>query len=169
MNPRIRWILFLVGPLVLLAPVFLLFSYEVIAVDFPVLMEDQQAVEYHDGPHLLPPEEAIPISRPAYKDGGIPENPVPSDALSMQRGEVLFSIHCALCHNEDAGGEGPVSEYWGEGKRKPPDLTEARIADLPDGAIYNFVSDGIGAMPPLRENLSERERWDLINYLKSLQ
>jgi mono/diheme cytochrome c family protein len=154
---------------VLLAPAFLLISYEVIAVDFTVLMENQPAIEYHDGPHLLPPDEAVPVSRPAYKDIGVPENPVPADAVSVQRGGTLFSIHCALCHNHDARGEGPISDYWGEDRRKPPDLTEARIASMTDGAIYGFIGNGIGAMPPLRENIGERERWDVINYLRSLQ
>lgn len=169
MNPRIRWLLIPLIALFLAAPVFLLFSYEVIAVDFTVLMENQPAAEYHDGPHLLPPDEAIPVSRPLYKDDTVPENPVATDAVSVQRGGTLFSLHCALCHSEDARGEGPISDYWGEGRRKPPNLTEERIATMADGAIYGFVSNGFGAMPPLRENLGERERWDVINYLRSVQ
>ena len=52
---------------------------------------------------------------------------------------------------------------------RPPNLTEACISNLPDGAIYQFISQGIGAMPPLRHNLDERGRWDVVNYLRSLQ
>ena len=44
-----------------------------------------------------------------------------------------------------------------------------QVAAFADDAIYTFVTQGIGAMPPLRENLSERERWDVINYLRSLE
>ena len=169
MNPRIKWLLIPLGALALAAPVFLLISYEVVGIDFTVLMENQPAIEYHDGPHLLPPEEAVPVSRPTYKDSAVPDNPISADAVSIQRGETLFSLHCALCHSADAKGEGSISEYWGEGRRKPPNLTDERIASMTDGALYGFVSNGIGVMPPLRENLSERERWDVINYLRRLQ
>jgi mono/diheme cytochrome c family protein len=148
----------------------MLFTYEVIAIDFPVLMEDQRAVEYLDGPHLEAPAEAIPISQPTYLGGGgVPENPVAADSVSIQRGEVLFSLHCALCHGEKAGGDGPVTGYWREDARRPPNLTEERVSNLPDGAIYQFISQGIGAMPPLRHNLDERGRWDVVNYLRTLQ
>lgn len=168
MNPRVRWILIPVAALTAAAVVFLLFSYEVIAVDFTVLMENQPAVEYHDGPHQAAPEEAVPISRPAYKDAGQPENPVPADLVSVGRGEVLFSLHCSACHGPTGQGDGPVTAFWNEENRRPPNLTEERMANLPDGTIYQFISNGIGTMPPLRENLNERERWDVINYLRTL-
>jgi mono/diheme cytochrome c family protein len=170
MSSRIRWILMPSVALAAVAGVLMLFTYEVIAIDFPVLMEDQRAVEYLDGPHLLAPEQAVAVSRPAYLAGaGTPENPVPADSVSVQRGEVLFSLHCALCHGENARGDGAVTAFWREGARRPPNLTEARINSLPDGAIYQFISQGIGGMPPLRHNLDERGRWDVINYLRSLQ
>jgi mono/diheme cytochrome c family protein len=170
MSSRIRWVLVPSAVLAVAAGVLLLFTYEVIAVDFPVLMEDQKAVEYLDGPHRAAPDEAVAVSRPAYlSGGGAPENPVPADSVSVQRGEILFSLHCALCHGEAARGDGPITAFWKEGARRPPDLTEARIASLPDGAVYQFISQGIGAMPPLRQNLDERGRWDVINALRSLQ
>jgi mono/diheme cytochrome c family protein len=169
MSRRIRWILVPGVVLAVLGGVLMLFTYEVIAIDFPVLMEDQRAVEYLDGPHLLAPEEAVAISRPAYLSGGVPENPVPADPVSVQRGEVLFSLHCGLCHGEKAQGDGPVTAFWREHARRPPNLTEARIKNVSDGAIYQFISQGIGGMPPLRQNLDERGRWDAINFLRSLQ
>ena len=169
MNPRLRWILVLVGAVAVAGLVPLAFTYELIPIDFPVLMEDQHSVEYHDGPHWLPPAEAIPISRPAYKDSSQPENPVPADLISTQRGEILYSIHCELCHGPAGLGDGPVTEFWQEDARRPANLTEARIANYADGGIYQIISNGIGTMPPLRENLSERERWDVINYVRTLQ
>lgn len=169
MNPRVRWIVVLGVVAAVAATIPLIFTFELIPIDFPVLMEDQPAVEYHDGPHLLPPEDAIPISRPAYKDaGGPPENPVPADLVSVERGEILFSIHCAACHGDTGQGDGPVTKFWKSDARRPANLTEARIANYADGGIYQIISNGIGTMPPLRENLGERERWDVINYLRTL-
>ncbi len=168
MNPRVRWLLILGAAVTVLAAVPLLFTYEVIAVDFPVLMEDSPAVEYHDGPHLLPPDKAIPISRPAYRDGGQPENPVPGDTISVQRGELLFSLHCAACHGKQALGDGPVTQFWQADARRPANLTETRFANYADGGLYQIISNGIGTMPPLRENLSERDRWDVINFVRTI-
>jgi mono/diheme cytochrome c family protein len=170
MNERIRWLLVPTVILLVAAGVLLLFTYEVIAVDFTVLMENQQSVEYHDGPHLAAPEGAVPVSQPAYlADGAAPANPVPADSVSIQRGQLLFSLHCALCHGAIAQGGGPVTQFWRDDAREPPNLTDARVGNLPDGAIYQFISQGIGAMPPLRYNVDERGRWDVINYLRSLQ
>lgn len=170
MSKRIRWIVVPSALMAGLAVVLLLFTYEVIAIDFPVLMEDQKAVEYLEGPHLGAPEGAISISAPPYAGAVVTsDNPVPADLVSVQRGGTLFSMHCALCHGEKAQGDGSVTAYWRDNARRPPDLTEARISNLPDGAIYQFISQGIGTMPPLRHNLDERGRWDVVNYLRALQ
>jgi len=170
MNPRLKWVVVLGAAAAVAAAIPLLFTYEIIPIDFPVLMEDQAAVEYHDGPHVLPPKDAIPISRPAYKDvSGAPDNPVPVDQVSLQRGELLFSLHCSACHGESGQGDGPVTEFWQEDARRPANLTEARFANYADGGLYQIISNGMGTMPPLRENLGERERWDLVNYLRNFQ
>jgi mono/diheme cytochrome c family protein len=152
------------------AGVLLLFTYEIIAVDFTVLMENQQSIDYQEPPRMTAPEAAVPFSQPAYLAGGpAPENPVPADSVSVQRGELLFSMHCALCHGEGGQGDGPITGFWREDARRPPNLTEVRVENLPDGAVYQFISQGIGAMPALRRNLDERGRWDVVNYVRSLQ
>lgn len=153
------------------ALVILLFSYDIVGVDFDSFMENQRSVKYEEGPHLLPPDEAIPVSRPLYTAGeqGAAQNPVRADEVSLQRGGVLFGLNCAVCHGMDGGGNGPVTKFWGEGARPPANLMTERATLFTDDVIYTFISQGIGAMPPLRENLSERQRWDVINYLRSLQ
>jgi hypothetical protein len=48
-------------------------------------------------------------------------------------------------------------------------LTAAYIASIFDGALYRTISQGFGQMPGLSENLTPRERWDVINYLRTLE
>jgi mono/diheme cytochrome c family protein len=166
----IRRILIPLAVLAVVGYVFLMVTYEIVGVDFPVFMEDQPSIDYQEGPRRLPPEEAVPLSRPAYLDEGQPSvNPVPADAVSLQRGEILCQLHCAVCHGQASQGDGPVVEFWREDVRRPADLTEARIGEYPDGTLYRIIVQGIGGMPPLRENLTERQRWDVINYLRTLQ
>jgi len=158
--------------LLLAAPfiVGLTITYELIQVDFTGFMEEQVSIGYREGPRLLPPEGSVPITGlEAPADGSVPPNPVASTTNSTVRGNLLFNIHCAVCHGEEAFGDGPVAAYF-----KPPappvaDLTTQRIRNLDDGLIYLIVTDGAQGMPSLAENLTPRERWDVINYLRTLQ
>ena len=152
------------------ALVVLLFSYEIIGVDLDSFMENQPSIGYEEGPRLLPPEEAVPVSRPFYlAQGQDMENPVQADEVSLQRGEILFNLNCAVCHGEDGQGNGPVTKFWKEDARPPANLMDEKATLYADGALYAFITQGIGVMPPLRENLTERQRWDVINYLQYLQ
>ncbi|HSJ52586.1 MAG TPA: cytochrome c [Anaerolineae bacterium] len=148
----------------------LFFAYEIIAVDWKSFMEDQPSIVYQEPPRRLPADEAVPISRPAWHDA--PQtlvNPVPADEVSLQRGALLFDVHCAVCHGAQGQADGPVVEFWREDARRPANLTEQRIAQYPDAGLYQVITQGIGAMPPLRENVTERQIWDIINHVRTLQ
>jgi len=62
-----------------------------------------------------------------------------------------------------------VIAFWGQDARRPADLTGERFKQYPDGTLYGIISRGLGTMPPLRENLTERQRWDVINFVHTLQ
>jgi mono/diheme cytochrome c family protein len=54
--------------------------------------------------------------------------------------------------------------------KKPANLTGPLVQSLSDGAIFLVISGGKpGAMPALNENLTVRERWDVVNYVRTLQ
>jgi mono/diheme cytochrome c family protein len=99
---------------------------------------------------------------------GAPVNPVEADDISITRGRQLFSINCAPCHGMAGTGNGPVASFLQD--RKPTDLTSPVVRSFSDGAIFLTVSAGKEPfMPPLNENLMVRERWDVVNYVRSLQ
>jgi len=156
---------------ILLAVVLLLlFVYEIIAVDFKSFMEDQPSIVYQEPPRRLPAEGAVPISRPAWHDAPADlVNPVPADEVSLQRGALLFDVHCAVCHGSQGQADGPMVEFWRQDARQPANLTEQRIAQYPDAGLYRVITQGIGAMPPLRENVTERQIWDIVNHVHTLQ
>jgi mono/diheme cytochrome c family protein len=148
----------------------LMVTYEIVGVDFTSFMEDQPSIDYQQGPRRLVPADAVPLSRPAYLD--VPTgmtNPVPADEVSLQRGAILFSLNCAVCHGAEGKGDGSITRFWREDARRPANLTDARIGQYPDGTLYGIITRGFGGMPPLRENMNEREYWDVINYVRSLQ
>ena len=91
---------------IILAPfiIGLLFTYEIIKIPFLTDMADQPSIGYQEGPRILPPEGAVPVQGPSLIIQEFPVNPVESDEVSLQRGAILYDIHCQLCH----GSQGHV-------------------------------------------------------------
>ena len=165
MTPRTRRGLAIIG--LVLAPflVGLLFTYQIIRIPIPTDMAQSLAVGYQDGPRILPPPGAVPLQGAAVIPEEFPSNPVLADGVSLQRGKILYDIHCALCHGEQGHGDGPLSSYFG---RTPENLIGAEATAEFDGSVYLTLLQGFGEMPSLAENLTVRERWDVINYIRTL-
>jgi mono/diheme cytochrome c family protein len=171
----------------ILASVLFIFTYDIIKIEWVVFMEIQpsyanQEFDPNTGAGPLPvPAQSIPVEGAAYIPGeGVPLNPVPADAVSISRGAQLYSINCQMCHGETGDGTGTISGFLV--KKKPANLTSELVQAKPDGSLFMTISNGIfnpnntlfpdvefsGQMPPLNENLTVRERWDVVNFLRTL-
>jgi mono/diheme cytochrome c family protein len=143
--------------------------YDVIKINWRSNMEVQASIKPQEGPRKAAPVDAINYDAPSVpKTGELPANPVPADPVSLSRGQQLYGRNCAICHGPQGQGDGPVTKFWKADAKRPANLTEARIGQQTDGALYVTISQGFGAMPPLRENLNVRERWDVVNTVRSL-
>jgi len=153
---------------VIVVGVLLVFSYDVIKVDWVSFMEIQPSFKPMEKP-LPAPLLSIPVEGPAYIASlGPPANPIPADDASIARGGELFNINCTACHGTGGKGDGPVAPFLQN--KKPVDLTGVLASSLSDGAIFLTISNGTtGGMPALNENLTVRERWDVVNYVRTLQ
>lgn len=165
MTTRQKRGLMMIGLILMPFVIGLLFTFELIKIPFPTDMANQPSVDYQEGPRILPPEGAVPIQGLSVIPEEFPVNPVPSDDVSLQRGAILYTIHCQLCHGAQGQGDGPLAQYF---DRTPQNLTTAQISAEFDGSVYLTVIQGFGQMPSLTENLSPRERWDVINYVRTL-
>lgn len=165
MSPRLRRGLLIIGLVLIPFVVGLLFTYEVIKIPFETNMVDQPSVDYQEGPRLLPPDDAIPVQGLSVIPEEFPVNPIPADEVSLQRGQILFSIHCQVCHGEQGHGDGPLASYF---DRTPQNLTGSQITAEFDGSVYLTIVQGFGQMPSLTENLTPRERWDVVNFVRTL-
>ncbi len=165
MSPRLRRGLLIIGGV--LAPFILglLFTYELIKISFPTDMADQPSLDYQEGPRLLPPDGAVPVQGLSVIPDEFPVNPVVADEVSLQRGMILYSIHCELCHGPQGHGDGSLARYF---DRTPQNLTGPQVAAEFDGSVYLTVTEGFGQMPPQAESLTPRERWDVVNYVRTL-
>jgi mono/diheme cytochrome c family protein len=92
-------------------------------------------------------------------------NPVVADAASLARGEVMYLRSCAPCHGAAGDGVGPVTA-----RGIPPfDLRTDQVQAYPDGYLYGIIRVGRGLMPAYGHQLTEFDRWHIVNYVRQLQ
>ena len=94
-------------------------------------------------------------------------NPYSGDSSSVARGEELFIKNCAKCHGESGNGYGPVTQGFTTWPRQL--WAWHKTGPETDGYIYWFITNGRSDMPPWGVILSEKERWDLVSYVKTLK
>ena len=94
-------------------------------------------------------------------------NPVEATPESLARGEEIYGWACAKCHGGDGDGTGPSVHGIDADPRKLWVWSSA--GDAADGYLFSIISDGRTDMPPWGLVLSENERWDLVNYVKTLE
>jgi mono/diheme cytochrome c family protein len=147
----------------------LLFTYDIVKIEWISMMEIQPSFQAQEDPLPMPPR-SVPIEGATIIEGlGAPENPVEADELSLERGQLLYEPHCGLCHGANGTGNGPFSAFLAT--YRPSNLTEGNAVEMSDGDIFIIISHGIpNRMPSLRANLpTARDRWDVVNYVRYLQ
>ncbi|MBK9927594.1 MAG: c-type cytochrome [Anaerolineales bacterium] len=161
---QLFWVFLTLG---VLFGVLMLFTFDVIKVEWPSFMEIQPSYRPMEDP-LPVPARSIPVEGPSYIAGITPENPTPADEGSIARGAELFSIHCSQCHGATGEGNGAVAAFLVN--YKPANLTSAVVQSKSDGSMFLTISNGLeGRMPSLNENLTVSERWDVVNFLRTLK
>jgi DMSO reductase family type II enzyme heme b subunit len=92
----------------------------------------------------------------------------------VQAGKAIFNQKCKVCHGEEGNGEGPAATYL---KPRPRDFTRGlfKIRTTPSGKLptdedlFRVISLGMmgTVMPAWESNLTEKERWQVIAYIKT--
>ena len=95
------------------------------------------------------------------------KNPTIDHENSIKRGEEMFVKNCAKCHGLNGNGYGVVAHGF---TTWPRQLWVWNNADTSvDGYLFWILENGKSDMPPWGLVLSEKERWDLINYIKTIK
>jgi mono/diheme cytochrome c family protein len=111
-----------------------------------------------------------------------PAKDVDQDALvnpyadNAANGEKLFQMSCAPCHGVGGAGGGPVMyNDAAKGIKRYPGAaailsgTGSVVPSRTDGHIYATIRYGRNTMPSYGISLTDRERWAIVSYLRSLE
>ena len=92
--------------------------------------------------------------------------PLPLTKALLDRGEQRFDIYCAPCHDRAGTGRGMIVR---RGYKQPPSYHIDRLRQIPIGHFFDVMTNGFGAMPDYRAQVSPRDRWAIAAYIRALQ
>jgi mono/diheme cytochrome c family protein len=98
----------------------------------------------------------------------------PIDSLTAKDGEEaerLYLINCGICHGTKLDGNGPLYK-GGEGPypAAPKNLIgDAVVSVMPEGQMFFSVTYGKNKMGSYASQLSRKQRWMVIKYIKNKQ
>jgi cbb3-type cytochrome c oxidase subunit III len=94
------------------------------------------------------------------------KNPIPADAAAIEEGRKLFQRNCASCHGPSGKGDGSMALAGGT----PSNLTdETWDHGSSDGEVFVVIRDGTTSdMEPYKDRLTDKQMWQLVNYIRSL-
>ena len=88
-------------------------------------------------------------------------------ASGLYDGKLLYASHCITCHGCAGNGLGT---YAGTLIVTPVNFKADPFRTMPDDEWFWHVSEGVQGtvMPPWRESLSEKQRWEVIGYVQEV-
>jgi mono/diheme cytochrome c family protein len=94
------------------------------------------------------------------------KNPIAPDAKSLGAGKDVYVANCLKCHGDKGKGDGPSAKDL---DKRPRDLSDPKIAAQTDGSIFWKLTTGRKPMPSFENLISEDDRWNVINYVRTLE
>lgn len=110
----------------------------------------------------------LPDDSNGYKMSAEVKDPLPPlDTAQMKEAARLFNINCAICHGSKMDAQGPLAT----GGKVPAvaNLTLSQYVKMPVGTMFHSVTYGKNNMGSYASQLTRRQRWMVIQYVKSQQ
>jgi mono/diheme cytochrome c family protein len=92
--------------------------------------------------------------------------PFPITRADLDRGEERFNIYCAPCHGRTGEGNGMVVQ---RGHKQAASYHIDRLRQAPAGYFFDVMTNGFGRMPDYRAQITPRDRWNIVAYIRTLQ
>jgi mono/diheme cytochrome c family protein len=93
-------------------------------------------------------------------------NPVAPTQSSIASGQKIYAKTCLMCHGKNGDADGPAVI---ELNIHPARLSDAQlIGTESDGSLFWKITTGKKPMPAYGKRFSETDRWNLVNYVRTL-
>jgi mono/diheme cytochrome c family protein len=93
------------------------------------------------------------------------KNPAAVHESSLAVGQKIYLKRCVQCHGKTGNGDGPDAADLGI---HPAKLSNPAIQQQTDGELFWKISVGKKPMPNYGTRLSVTDRWNVVNYLRTL-
>jgi mono/diheme cytochrome c family protein len=92
----------------------------------------------------------------------------------MKRGRNRFEIYCTPCHGYDGRGTGAVPQRVAQTggvwlARNLVDSSNPVAMTMPNGQLFNTISNGYNTMMGYAAQISHADRWAIVLYVRALQ
>jgi mono/diheme cytochrome c family protein len=88
-------------------------------------------------------------------------NPMKMYESNVEKGKQLYTTFCNHCHGEKGAGDGAIAK---KDLISPP----ANAFTKADGQMFYSITYGKGDMGAHASQLNQKERWQIISYIKSM-
>ena len=92
--------------------------------------------------------------------------PLPVNQELLERGENRYKIFCTPCHGLQGDGNGMIAM---RGMKHPPSYHQDRLRQVPNGYLFDVITNGFGAMLSYSAQIPPRDRWAIVAYVRALQ
>lgn len=110
----------------------------------------------------------LPNDTNGYKMSAEVKDPLPPlDSSGLNEAQRLFNINCAICHGVNLDAQGPLAVSGKVGGIANFKLEQ--YVKLPEGTMFHVATYGKGNMGSYASQLSRKQRWMVVQYIKSQQ
>ena len=88
------------------------------------------------------------------------------DQRVMNRGQERFNIYCSPCHGVAGDGDGMIVK---RGYKQPTSYHDPRLRNERAGYFFDVMTHGFGQMPDYAAQVSPKDRWAIVAYVRALQ
>jgi len=94
------------------------------------------------------------------------KNPLAGNSAALADAKKTYTTLCAPCHGDKGRGDGPAAVALNP---RPADHSSKAIQAETDGSLYWKLTNGRGAMQAYKTQLTDNQRWGLVNYIRTLK
>ena len=92
--------------------------------------------------------------------------PMPLTDAVVARGRERFNIYCSPCHGVAGDGDGMIVK---RGYKQPTSYHDPRLRNERAGYFFDVMTRGFGQMPDYAAQVSPKDRWAIVAYIRALQ